>query len=433
MKFGFFRGQRITIMGIGLAGRMPGIAQFFVKRRAVLTATDRRTGRELAPTLARLPRGIRLTLGRHAREDFTSADFILKTPGVADTSPFLTAARTHGVPVLTDIGLFFLGLPRGVRVVGVTGTKGKTTTSRMLYEMLRTRFPVAIVGVPGTSFLGVLESLKPGTIVVAELSSFDLEGLRQVRKSPEIAVLTNIAPDHLDRYRTMAAYEEAKSLICAFQGRQGLLVANRDDRRIRRIASRAPGRVVWFSGSEDHFEANANAARAAARFFGIPSETAERIAGSFRRLPGHLERLAEKRNVLILNDTCATNPLATKMALRRVAKEYPDRNIVIIMGGSDKRLRFWALLPEIRMVRGAVLLPGDASRKIFAVLSRAGVSPVVKVRTLSEALNRACRILGSANDRKGIVLFSPAAASFSMFKNEFDRGEKFIRAVRALR
>jgi UDP-N-acetylmuramoylalanine--D-glutamate ligase len=371
-------------------------------------------------------------LGRHRIDDFAGADFVLKNPAVPDSSPFLAAARRRGVPVLTDIGLFFLGLPAGVRVVGVTGTKGKTTTSRMIYEILRTKFPAAIVGVPGTSFLGLLDSLKPGTIVVAEISSFDLEGLRMVGRSPDIAVLTNIAPDHLDRYRTMAAYRDAKSLIFRFQGRRGTLVANRDDAVVRTIAAAAPGRTVWFSGARYHTEANANAARAVARLFGIPRSTTERALASFGQLPGHLEHVAERGNAAMVNDTCATNPFATKMALRAIRAQYPDRDIVVILGGADKRLRFNALLPEIRSVRGAIVLHGSASPKIIAVLARAGVAPVMKARTLHEALRQGLRCVRRTG-RKGVILFSPAAASFNMFKNEFDRGEKFTRAVMRLR
>jgi UDP-N-acetylmuramoylalanine--D-glutamate ligase len=432
MKFGFFQGQKITIMGIGLSGRAPGIAHFFLRRGAFVTATDLRGRMELGLTIKKLPRGVRLVLGRHRPEDFSEADWVIKNPAVPWNSKFISIAERSGVPVLTDVGIFFLGLPPSVKVIGITGTKGKTSTAYMIKEALKRRFPVKLVGVPGTSYLEALEKLRPGMIVVAELSSFDLEGLRKVKRSPDIAVITNIARDHLNRYSSMKDYIRAKQAIFEFQNRNGFVVANRSDSQVRRMVKNAAGRIKWFDASKtEPLVSNVNAAKEVAKIFGIPREATERVLKSFRPLAGHLQVVRHKGGITVINDTAATNPLAARTALKTVFKIYPDKPVVMILGGKDKRLDFSDLLPEIRRIFAAVLLPGDAAKKIYTVLRRANIKKMTQVKTLRDALRKAdyfCRTAGS----RGVVLFSPAAASFNMFKNEFERGAEFIKAVKDL-
>jgi UDP-N-acetylmuramoylalanine--D-glutamate ligase len=432
VSFEFFRHQKITIMGIGLAGRMPPLARFFVKRGAFVTATDLRSKMELGPTIKNLPRGMKLILGRHRPEDFSEADWVIKNPAVPWNSKFISIAERSGVPVLTDVGIFFLGLPPSVKVIGITGTKGKTTTAYMIKEVLARRFPVKLVGVPGTSYLEVLEKLRPGMIVVAELSSFDLEGLRKVRRSPNIAVITNIARDHLNRYSSMKDYIRAKQAIFEFQNRSGFVVANRSDPQVRMMVRNAAGRIKWFVASnKEPLSSNANAAKAVAEIFGISPKETKRALESFRPLSGHLEVLRNKGGITVINDTAATNPLAAKVALQAVFRAYPNKPVVMILGGKDKKLIFSELLPEIRKIFAAVLLPGDALPKIYRILNRANVKRLVRVRNLNAALKNAIRFCQEAGN-SGVILFSPAAASFNMFANEFDRGEKFNRALRLL-
>ncbi len=430
MKFSFLRNLKITIMGIGLNGRFPGTVKFLIRRGAKLSATDLKTRKELSSTLKLLPYKIKLTLGKHKLSDFIKSDLILKNPAISNSSPFLLKASQAGVPVITDVGLFFLGLPKNIRVIGVTGTKGKTSVSRMLYKILSTKFRTAIVGIPGTSFLGLLDSLerKKYEIIVAELSSFDLEALHQIKKSPEVAVITNIAPDHLDRYPNMEAYQKAKSSIFLFQEKnRGIVVANYSNQIVRKMVSMASGKVVWFSEGYFHEESNLNAVCNIARIFGIKEAEIKKILKSFPTQSGHLEKVFENEKIVIINDTCATNPLATKMALRAISKNYPGRNIVIILGGKDKNLNFNVLRPEINIVYFALILPGDASKKISSILKKSDVA-MQKVSSLEMALRKARMILRN-QEKRGVILFSPSCASFNMFRNEFDRGEKFKKAV----
>jgi UDP-N-acetylmuramoylalanine--D-glutamate ligase len=430
MKFNFFKNKKITIMGIGLAGRIYGIVKFFKKRKAIISATDLRTKEQLFPVIKKLPKDINLILGKHRILDFTkNADFILKNPAVKSNSPFLNYARNYGVPIITDVGLFFLGLPPKVKVIGVTGTKGKTTTSLMIYNILKKSLNVKIVGIPKTSFLEILDSLEGDEVVVAELSSFDLEGISWVKKSPDIAVITNIDVDHLDRYNTIKEYIKAKSYIFEWQSPEGIIVANGNSRLVKKLIYQKgkSKNTIWFLESKDDpIVSNANAAIEVAKIFGIKPPPIEDIIKPFLSYNGHFEKIFENKNLVIINDTCATNPLATKMALRRALNLYPHNNIIIILGGMDKNLKFKKLLPEIKAVKFAILLPGSASLKILKVIKNTKIE-IFKSADLKSAIMLAKNILKRYENEavQNIILFSPSAASFNIFKNEFERGEKF--------
>lgn len=455
MRFDFLRGTKVTIWGLGILGRGIGTVRFFAKHGARVLVTDLKPRQELTHIIRKLPKGVKFVLGRHRIRDMQDADFVIKNPAARWDSRWALYARENGVPILTDAALFFAGLPRGVKVIGVTGTKGKTTTCRLIYEMIRKAHKAHIIGVPGTSFLGLLARLRPGDIVVAELSSFDLEGLGLLRKSPAVSVITNIARDHLNRYSDFGSYIAAKANIFRFQDRNGVLFINGGDAILRKIARSAPGKVVRFGGRSPlispapynlfesytgpagygaslagtHNIANVNAAVAAARLFGIGRLEAERAVRSFRQLAGHFELIRKYRRIMFINDTCATNPMAAKNAIRAARQIYPGQNIVMILGGADKDLNFKELLPDIKLIRGAVVLWGSAASKIVKILRIAKVENIVLARSLRSAVADSIKILTKTGSG-GLVLFSPAAASFGMFRNEFDRGAAFNRIVK---
>jgi len=433
-------------MGLGSVGRGPGTVAFFRRYGAHIFVTDLKTKKELRSTLAKLPQNTQLILGRHRREDFTEADFILKNPAVPWDSPWLVLARKMGVPVLTDIQIFFLGLPIGVRVIGITGTKGKTTTARLIYTILKNRFRAHLAGVPGSSFLRILPKLKRGDVVVAELSSFDLEGLAAVAKSPHVSVITNIRPDHLNRYRNMRDYAASKSNIFRFQDASGIIFVNARDPISRRIIRNAPGRIEYFDGKDptlnsypmalaalpgEHNRSNIAAAVAVARFFGIAHDEISKALQNVRLPAGHIETILKWRNIVFINDTSATAPVATVASVLTIRQIYPHSRVAIILGGADKNLEFSELLPILRFVDYAAILPGTAFGKISGVLKRANFKMTHKARNLKDAIAKCVDFLASRGGR-GVILFSPAAASFGMFKNEFDRGAKFNSAVASL-
>lgn len=426
-----FIGKRVTIMGLGLSGGGVGAARFFARAGARVTATDMRSGEELALSVRQL-RGlpIRYVLGRHRKRDFTAADLIIKNPGVPDTSPYLAAARKTGVAVDTDVGIFSKLCP--APVIGITGTKGKSTTATLIAACLRKRFrDVVLAGNIRVSVLDALPKIRPSTQVVLELSSWQLEGLAQHRYSPHIAVITNILPEHLNRYPSFTAYARAKGFIARYQKPGDHLFIQRGDALVGRVVGKTRAHVHFWSRRDptprgvrligEHNRMNLRAAQVVARFLGIPAADIAAAFRRFRGLPGRLEKVGRVNGVTFINDTTATMPEAAIAAI--VAMPKPP---IVITGGTDKRLDYRALGRVLRLqAKAVVFLPGSATEK----LKRAFGTGAPEARSLVEAV-RIARRFAQPGDT---VLFTPGAASFELFANEFDRGEKFVEAVNKLR
>jgi len=215
-----FKNKKIVVMGLGLIGGGVGVAKFFARQGAKLLVTDLRTREELKPSLEKL-KGlpIRFVLRKHRKEDFIKADLIIKNPAVRSDSSYLKIAKSHKIPVKTDIEIFF-DLCKGT-IIGVTGTKGKSTTATLIYLFLKSKYPNTILaGNIGVSPLGILSKIKKEAKVVLELSSFELEDLK---KSPHIAVITTLFPDHLNRYKNFKEYIKAKKPIFKYQKQNDIL------------------------------------------------------------------------------------------------------------------------------------------------------------------------------------------------------------------
>ena len=342
-------------------------------------------------------------------------DVLVKSPGVPAENPLVQGARARGVPVWSEVELGFRLLP-GVRLVGVTGTNGKTTTAELLGHVLRA--PVAgNVGRP-------LTAVEPGTdLVVCELSSFQLEDVHALR--PRVALLLNLEPDHLDRHGSLQAYRDAKLRIFENQRGEDVAVVPRgfgpvpgDARRVEFALDDPLPAEPAIPGA--HNRENAAAATAAARALGVPEE---RIAEALRTFPGvehRLEEVAVVNGVRWVNDSKATNVAAALRAL--AAFEAP---IVLVAGGRGKGESFE---PLARASRGRVkhaLLIGETADELAQAL--AGV-PHERLGTLEAAVAAAAREAASGD----VVLLSPAAASFDQFRDFEHRGEEFKRLVRTL-
>src|SRR5262245_4851723 len=244
------RGKRALVMGLGVHGGGLGVARFLVDQGADVTVTDLRGPELLKPSLealAGLP--IRYVLGEHREADFRSADLVIRNPAVPRESPYLQSARLAGAAIEMEMTLFFRLCPGPI--LGVTGTKGKTTTTLLAGAMIREQYPDTVVaGNLRVSALEALPRITAGTPVVLELSSCQLEGLGEAHLSPQYACITNISPDHLDRYGSMEAYAQAKKQILLHRGKDSIVVLNWDDPLLStEFASEAPGEVVWFSYS----------------------------------------------------------------------------------------------------------------------------------------------------------------------------------------
>lgn len=439
MKKIVFKGKRVIVMGLGLQGQGLWAAKLASKQGAKVTVTDLKTAKELAPSLKKL-KGlpIKYVLGKHREEDFVKADLIIRNPAVPTDSRYLQIAQANQVPIEMEISLFFQLCPaRRENIIGVTGTRGKTTTTILIGKILREAgFDTAVGGnIPEKPALSLLGRIKPETKAALELSSWQLEGLAPHKISPHIAVITNIYPDHMNRYQSMADYIAAKKLIFAFQKSGDYLILNKDNLPTKRLEKLAKSKVVYFSSSElpgsigssiklkgKHNLENLAAAVVVGRIMKIGSKTIQAAVKDFKGVPHRLEFVRKVDGVSFYNDTCATIPEATMAAL-----SIFNQPIILIAGGADKNLDFSQLAQKIK----------DSTVKSIILLEGAGTVRLKK--TLDKKL-----ILGTFNDFKkailaarriakpgDVVLLSPACTSFGMFKNEFNRGEQFRRVVNA--
>lgn len=459
------KNKRVLVMGLGLHGGGLGVTRWLLKQGAQITITDLRTADVLKPTLAQLSNvSVDLVLGEHRTSDFENADLIIRNPGVPRESRYLQIAREKNIPIRMELGLFTELLPRGMsQVIGITGTKGKTTTTLMTGAILKRANPKTVIaGNLRVSALELIERIDAATPVVLEMSSFQLEEFEELKRSPHIGALTNIFPDHLNRYRDMDEYAWAKAQIFLHQQPRDFLILNFDNGISTRLRPKALGQVIWFSrtraikqgarmdkdwlvwndenGSHkilpigeliagQHNIENALAALAIAKAWGVANDVIGETLREFRGVPHRLELVRELNGVQYINDTTATAPNATIVALKTLAPR--GGNIFLIAGGYDKGLPYAEMAKTISETNARViLLDGTATEKIERALEQANAQTqiVARAKNLQDAIE-----FGKDAARGGdVVLLSPGAASFGMFVNEFERGETFREIVNAL-
>ena len=408
-------------MGLGLHGGGVGVAKFFCKQGADVLVTDLKTEEQLKESVDKL-KGLKIkyALGGHKEEDFVSADLIIKNPDVPSTSPYLEIARRNNVEIETDVSLFFQ-LSKAF-IIGVTGSKGKSTTSSLIYHLLKPKFKrIFLAGNIGISPLEILPKIKKGDKVVLELSSFELDDLKQ---SPNIAVVTNILPDHLNRYGSMQNYINSKKRIFKYQKKSDILVLNSEDPVVKEFIKEAISKVYYFSGKYN--KANIAAAVAVAKILKIPEKSIEKSLKTFKGVKSRQEFVREVNGVKYFNDTTATMPEAVIAAIETFSEKFPSSKLILICGGVNKGLDFKELAKEIKeKASEVIMLPGTASDKIKEEL---GDYKIHEVANMEMAVKKAKEI-SRAGD---IVVLSPAGSSFNIFKNEFDRGDQFVKYVKEL-
>ena len=441
-----FKNKKVTIMGLGISGGGVGAAEFFAKAGARVLVTDLKTRGKLRESLGRLKGlSIRYVLGRHRKEDFENADLIIKNPGVPNESKFLALAKKSGVPIETDVGIFFDLCP--APVVGVTGTKGKSTTAFLIHQILKRKYKNAVLGGNiGKSVLEVLPKIKKGGPVILELSSFQLEALTEKKLSPHIAVITNIFPDHLNRYSSFAQYAKAKTNIFRFQKPEDFLIIPEDNRLLEKLTKNARSKKIYFSKivaksipflSLAHNAANLAAAIEIAKLFKISRKEILSLIPRLKLLPHRLEKVGEIGGVAYINDSGATNPGAGIEAIKAARSLFKNGRLILIAGGEDKNLDYSVFAGEIlKNADFLILLPGSATEKMkvefqkhLARTKNLKLKAVIDAPDMKQAVIHARRLA----QKRDAVLLSPAAASFNLFQNEFDRGEQFIKALRSLR
>ena len=455
-----FAGRRVTIIGLGKGRTAAGIARFLVANGAAVTITDPKSADKLGEGIARIGgTPADLILGPSSDDAaLADPDFVFVINGVRPRSATVQRAAQRGIPVLTEIGLFFRLCP--APIVGVTGTKGKSTTFTLITRILeRGGRRVVAGGNIGTSIIDLLSTISPQDTVVLELSSFQLETLG---RSPHVAVVTNVLEDHLDHHGTRDAYVAAKRNILAWQGPRDTAVLNLDDPstvalhtgsssevrgysltlRPKRGAYRdVDGTLAIVDGASRrpfmherdlrlpgrHNVGNVLAAAIVGDLEGVAPTVIADAIGSFVGLPHRLEIVTESGGVLYVNDSQGTTPYATIPALTAYG-----RPAVVILGGVSKGADWTELARAVvRDARGAVLI-GQSADELGEALGRAAAGrttfPIARAATLPDAV-RAARAMARPGD---VVLLSPAAASFDMFSSYEERGEVFRAAVRAL-
>lgn len=466
-----FKNKRVLILGLGQNQGGVGAAAFFARLGARVTVTDLKTERELGASLEQLAKypEIEYVLGRHRDEDIRAAQLIIKNPAIPSDSPYLLLAHKLGVPVESDVSLFFelCAAP----IIGVTGTKGKTTTTTLVAELLRAQFGAREVVAAGNLQVSVFDALGEmgeqvsDKKIVLELSSFALETLAIHSKSPHIACMTNFFADHLNRYDSLESYFQAKAQIFAHQSSDDMCVLNYESEIIRAHAAQVKSRVIWFSrecapgahvcvrdgqicatgfaGFVDHAPIapiesiklagehnlqNVLAACAVALCAGVEPRAIKQVLREFSGVAFRLEKIGEYEGVTFINDTSSTVPESTEVSLRA----YPGA--VLISGGSDKGLDVKKLARAIaEHARAVVLLPGTATDALVLFLEKEireqGKSvQVTRAQTMRDAVDQAISI-ARANDHNTILL-SPGLTSFGLFQNEFDRGRQFNQAIK---
>ena len=455
-----FRGKRVTIVGLGKGRTTRGLAEFLVRHGAQITVTAKETADQLREGIERLgdlPVDLILGVGDH--EALTDADYVFLIPGIPPRVSTVVRAESLGIPVLTEIGLFFQLCP--APIVAVTGTKGKTTTTTLIGELLaRGERPVVVAGNIGEAIIHRLPELTPRHWAVLELSSFQLETLQ---RSPHIAVVTNVTADHIDWHGSTEAYVRAKRSILAWQRRDDWAVLNLDDPTTVSMHTGSDGQLFPFSLTQRlrrgayldadelvvaqdgarhrvlradrlripgrHNVANALAAAAVGVLAGIAPEAIGDTLAAFEGVPHRQEHVAEIEGVLYVNNSQGTTPGATITAL-----ETYDRPAVVILGGIAKGTDFTRMAGEVQRRGRAAILIGQAAKEIAAALhatahARRGEPLAVELAsTLRDAV-----VLARARARPGdVVLLSPACASFDMFRDMADRGDQFRALVREL-
>ena len=466
----FIANKKVLVAGLGILGGGVATCRWLLHHKAKLTITDLKTRKELKNSLKKLKSSrqkIRLVLGKHRKEDFQNNDVIIANPAMKFNNPYLQEARKKNRIVENEITIFFRFNTNPV--IGITGTRGKTTTTNWIAYLLKGKFSQTIKGgnTPDSPVLSFLDKLKPKQPVVLELSCFQLELLQHY--SPHIAVITNLYRDHLNRYKTMKNYARTKANIFLFQNKDDYLILNKDNNWTNFFLSLHPQSQVYFTShyplplakkglyqkqNKLYFQNNRkqeligdikqfrhqwgehnlnNLMRAilAAKLFGLTTRQIKKQITTLPPIPFRQQLVIKQKNLQIINDSASTSPEAVVAALRRFS-QVKNSNLILITGGTDKNLDFHFLAQEIKKIiapNNLILLNGSATKKLILRLKKFSYPLIQQPR---ESLKNCWKdaLQKTKPGKENIIIFSPGGSSFEKFKNEFDRGEQFNKLVK---
>ncbi len=442
-----YKNKKVLILGLGLNEGGLGAARFFSKNGAIVRVTDLKNKETLKPSLDQLIEfpNVTYTLGEHKEEDIDWADLIIKNPALKDNNPYLLYALKQGKEVEMDMGIF-LQFVNPKQIIGVTGSKGKSTTASLLYKIMiqikrkgvKLNHPeggnVVFAGNIGKSVLDTIPSVSKDTLVILEISSFQLQAFEQHKVSPHISVITNIFPEHLNYYPKFEDYISTKRVIAKYQKDEDLLFLNKNDQvtNSKKFLDDLKAQIDYFT-YEDlpsnfaspiqgvHNHENIAAAIKVAEALGIKKDDSLNAIKNFKGIEFRMQETKNWEGVKIINDTAATNPDAAISAL----KTYP--NCILIAGGMNKGLDYKEFAKAIEKYPKAVyFLEGEATEAIQSSNFKVQSSKMKGIfNNLPDLLKEVKKEVKSGD----VILFSPGATSFNLFQNEFDRGRKFNLAV----
>ncbi len=445
----YFKDKKITAMGIGLLGRGTGDIDFMAECGAQICATDLRSKATLSESLKLLShhKSITYTLDKHLIRDFKNRDLVIHAAGIPAHNKYLSLAQESGALVTMSFAYLVHILEQEkvpVTIIGVTGTKGKSTTTGLIEAILKAsgkRYHLA-GNVRGIANLPLLKEIEPGDIILAELDSWQLQGMHQIKRSPHIAVFTNFFEDHMNYYAgSMKRYFMDKEAIFSYQKKGDVLIltnnannaiktysktsiqSNKKFARVRSLPAAWTYRIFG-----DHNEENLAMAYEVGRSLEIPKRILKKALTEFGGVEGRFQYLgtSEKRELVFFNDNNSTTPGSTITSLKSLKKRFPNKKIILIGGGADKDFHYEALSRYIaRNIEFAFFFPGKATDKICELFPKQ-FKDFTRVLSMRTAFNLALR----EADNGDIIVLSPGAASFGLFKNEYERNDQFIERVR---
>lgn len=462
-QFPQYRGKKVLVFGLGLNDGGLGMVEFFLAQGAKVTITDGKSEEQLASTLEKLKeKGGDLTfhLGGHIDKDFIDNDIIIRNPAIKPDNPYLKLAKDAGKTIEMEISLLFRLCP--CKIIGISGTKGKSTTTTLIYLMLKERYgdKVILAGNIGKSAIRELPTLTSDNLVVLEISSFQLDVMRDAKQSPHAGLLTNIYEDHLNWHKDLEDYISCKKTIYAFQQEGDVACLNIDDLRISDMVPEAEATgatVVTFSSKNktatyyrnglqvfereeelltldtmivdgEHNYHNALGAIALARQFEVSVDQILYVLKAFTGVEGREQLVREINGIKIYNDTTATAMEAMLAAMNRFGPKY-SKKIIMISGGMDKGMDYSHVAPYWKNdLKALILLEGTASEKMAVAMADSDV-PVHKYYGIfKDAVDKAYSLAEPGD----MIILCPGGTSFNMFANEFDRGRQFNDLVNAL-
>lgn len=454
-----FKGKKITVMGLGLLGRGIGYTKFLAECGADLIVTDLKTEKQLETSVKILNKfkNIKFVLGEHRLEDFSNRDMIMKAAGVPYDSIYIDEAKRNNIPIEMDVSLFAKYAPN-VMLIGVTGTRGKSMTTTLIYEILKANekllknnacptgnsFRRVYVGgnLRGMATLPLLKKVKEGDILVCELDSWQLQGFGDSKISPHISVFTTFMPDHMNYYKnSMKKYFDDKANIFKYQNKNDVLIIRPNMKKLipksvksKLIVINKKGLDGWkFIVPGEHQRENLGCAVLVAEQLNIPTSKIKKVVSGFKGLEGRLELLKVYKGIKIYNDNNATTPEATVAGIEALVPTRQGlvgtrKHIILICGGADKNLLLDNLIKKVNQnCKFVSLISGSGTNKFLS--SHKLKVESYQAKDLKDAIKKALEKAKMGD----VVLFSPAFASFGMFNNEYERNDLFIKIIKNLK